>query len=375
MNFRNFRQYLPLVLIAASSIAWGSNIRQPLINASPACDQEVIAMLHPLTANEKDYVGSYATSSLLSLRQAMVGFKNIRIKYSGKFGYEEILRKNDRDENSASIKLQRCDELVSKFVTGDTATKVVTSTAGNLDIELLERFIRAGASLNRVTHYKIEKYSSFVWRNLVMGAIDTKLSFHTLVITPEQAEALASDLQPKYLSVVLRSVKNINDVGIDGNTILHTLAERNSDSADAAIKQLVEAGANTRTRNKQGKLPLDIYVGKSKEVLALLSGAAPIRKPLEITSQQDVTQLPSSNLNNQPATQLVAGDFSGHITSTLNKGERINGTLRLKESGDFEYQGTNGVNLVGRFRLVDGNRITGTGTSYLPTLFGIRLVS
>ena len=72
-----------------------------------------------------------------------------------------------------------------------------------------------------------------------------------------------------------------------------------------------------------------------------------------------------------PITSLPNGSFTGFITSTLNKGEKINGTLNLKEQGDFEYQGNNGVTLKGRFLQGGGNRITGSGVSQLPTLLGI----
>jgi serine/threonine protein kinase len=122
----------------------------------------------------------------------------------------------------------------------------------------------------------------------------------------------------------------------------------------------------------------------------LASGADSIVKPQQPTAPDTrVAANPPPPQNAAPAAPPVAslapapppaapalrgwqpGSFPGYITSSLQPGETISGTISLWQGGAFEYLGSNGVRLRGMLNLSTPSNVTGSGTTYLPRLLGL----
>jgi hypothetical protein len=65
------------------------------------------------------------------------------------------------------------------------------------------------------------------------------------------------------------------------------------------------------------------------------------------------------------------GQHNGYITSSLQPGETINGTVSFNQKGGFEYVGSNGVRVTGMLNMSNPASVTGFGTTLLPRLLGL----
>jgi cytoskeletal protein RodZ len=65
------------------------------------------------------------------------------------------------------------------------------------------------------------------------------------------------------------------------------------------------------------------------------------------------------------------GQHNGYITSSLQPGQTINGTVSFNQKGGFEYVGSNGVRVTGMLNMSNPANVTGFGTTLLPSLLGL----
>ena len=359
------------ILIVSSATSWGSNPRTPLLNAFPACDQQAIEIMAPLSSQEAMFVAERATHEVTEIRFRMKGIQHFRANPNllpGSSNYELATKQNEEHERQLTTRLPKCEQIMSKYARGERATRVAGTAVGRLDLELLQSLINNGAVLEAApaSKGKVDNPNS-VWKNLLHISVfaDPFLGWHGTTAIREE-----------FIPVILSHVRHVNtrepeSPFTDGNTILHSLAKSGTPSADYAIKYLIaKKNADPRIRNKAGRTPLDLYAGQDKEVMRLLAGAAPLAMPEADLPLSKVGPIETEARIASQGTALPKGTYPGFISSTLNGGEKINGTLRLGDQGEFEYLGNNGVALKGRFQLVGGNRIVGNGVSQLPKILG-----
>jgi uncharacterized caspase-like protein len=67
----------------------------------------------------------------------------------------------------------------------------------------------------------------------------------------------------------------------------------------------------------------------------------------------------------------AAGAYNGYITSSLQPGETINGTVSFSQNGGFLYVGSNGVRVAGNLNTSNPANVTGIGTTLLPRMLGL----
>lgn len=367
------------IIIASSASAWSSNIRTPLFKAFPSCDQQAIEFLAPLRKQEVEFVAEQALKEAVddrySLRKIEVAKERHKFR-AGTFEHKQEIQLLNEIEQQNIAHLEKCEPLLKRYARGSIATQLAIIPASRLDRELLQLLIDNGAVLEAppISTGKVDNPAS-VWKRILHAAVGSLyISEARKKDSLEFDEGIKQAALEKFIPVVLDQVKHVNTRDPEhrtggGDTILHILAAGGSSSAGYAIRYLItKRNADPRIRNKKGETPLDLYAGNDKEIMALLSGFSSVATPESVQSPQKIRH---GTDDVSPITSLPNGSFTGFITSTLNKGEKINGTLNLKEQGDFEYQGNNGVTLKGRFLQGGGNRITGSGVSQLPTLLGI----
>jgi len=371
--------FVAATLIACSTSVWSSDIRTPLLTAIPSCDQKAIEFFTPLRKHEVEFAAEQTLNKVIEHRHSLRRIEISRERPHFRPGSIEHARDVQilkEYEQKSIAQLEKCEPLVARYARGSTATRLASIPASRLDREVLQRLINNGAVLEAspISNDRVDNPAS-VWKRVLLTAVGS--DYLSEVRTKDGMrfdESLKQAALEIFIPAILSQVRYVNTKESEhrtggGHTILHDLAREGSPSANYAIRYLVtEKNADPRIRNKKGETPLDLYAGNDKEIMALLSGLPSVAHPEAVQSSQkmgrgtdDISMIES----------LPKGSFSGFITSTLNKGEKINGTLNLKEQGDFEYQGNNGVILKGRFLQGAGNQITGSGVSQLPTLFGI----
>lgn len=364
------------ILITATSMAWGAEVRTPVVRAFPNCDQETIGFLGALSRQETEYVADQATREVVETRYLLRGIELSRAHPKFRAGtpqYDLALQQKREAESQFTTHLAKCDPIMSKYSRGRAATRVVAVAASRLDFDVLNRLIDNEAAIEAtpLANGKVDNPNS-VWK----GALNTALGAELFPGT-EQSGTVTQSAREKFVPALLSQVKHVNTKEPKGpfsaeNTILHQLATSGSSAADYAIKYLIiQKNADPRIRNKKGKTPLDLYGGGSKEVMALLSGAAPTMK-LE-TDQPPLQSEHRNSESNSSGSNLPKGTFLGFISSSLNNGEKIDGTLRLMDQGAFKYEGNNGVTLEGQFQRTSGSQIIGSGVTHLPKLFGLAI--
>jgi hypothetical protein len=116
-------------------------------------------------------------------------------------------------------------------------------------------------------------------------------------------------------------------------------------------------------------------LGKNLELAPNGQFAKLARQCLALMSTQGPSPVASVAPTPGPMTSAVlqgpAGPFPGYITSSLQPGQTINGTISFTQGGAFEYQGSNGVRLTGRINLSNPDNVTGHGTTFLPKMLGL----
>jgi hypothetical protein len=103
---------------------------------------------------------------------------------------------------------------------------------------------------------------------------------------------------------------------------------------------------------------------------APLAAAAPSAPPVP-TYQAAVPGPDQPMMPGATASAQQGGAYNGYITSSLQPGETINGTVSFNQRGGFEYVGNNGVRVTGVLNLSNPANVTGFGTTYLPRLLGL----
>ena len=73
-----------------------------------------------------------------------------------------------------------------------------------------------------------------------------------------------------------------------------------------------------------------------------------------------------------PAPNVASGQ--GYVTTSMQPGAKLMGTIVVNRDGTFLYRGTNGVILRGAMNLTDPDSVTGTGTAYQPKARGLILM-
>lgn len=369
------RSLLLVVLCLLVGNTWAA-IRKPVTTAFPQCDADVLRLLQPLSHEERDFVTASAAENLMKARVQVNEHRRTQQKLVGRESQFPGVRERARAaEGIEAERLERCQVLFDRHVSAESATSAALVNAQFLDLDFLPVLLKAGAKINMTRGSGSREF--ILWH----GMVEWTLTASRNLFPSEHA----SDLLRRYLDLVLANVRNIDFQDRSGRTVLHILAEHrmsltggsNEDVArDVALRKLIEAGANPRLRNKAGKLPLDLYTGNDKEIIGLLAGAPrqnSAEAPDTLRERGKGGRTAASTSGADLWHPLRAGSFTGHITSTLNKGNRIEGKLELRDDGSFEYLGNNGVRLAGQLALGDNNRVLGAGTSYLPTVFGMKL--
>ena len=108
---RKYASLAAAVLIVCSASAWGSNIRNPILQAFPSCDQEAIGFLTPLRKQEVEFVAERAIKEVVDVRYSLrkIEIAKERHKFrAGTFEHKQEIQLLNEIEHQNIAHIEKC---------------------------------------------------------------------------------------------------------------------------------------------------------------------------------------------------------------------------------------------------------------------------